>query len=83
MSTEDGRDIQKDLIEYVEHFVEIGAGKKFNPHVTIGIATQDYLKKMLDEKFEAFTFSPAGASVYHLGNFGTARKKLKSWELNP
>jgi hypothetical protein len=38
---------------------------------------------MLDEKFEAFTFSPVGVSVYHLGNFGTARKKLKSWELKP
>ena len=36
---------------------------------------------MLDEKFEAFTFSPSGASVYHLGNFGTARKLLHSWEL--
>jgi hypothetical protein len=49
--------------------------------VTIGLASQDHLKKMLDEKFEAFTFSPAEASVYHLGNFGTARKLLKSWEL--
>ena len=51
--------------------------------MTIGLASQDYLKKLLDEKFEAFTFSPAGASVYHLGNFGTARKKLKGWELKP
>jgi hypothetical protein len=42
-----------------------------------------YLKKMLDGRFEAFTFSPTGASVYDLGNFGTARKKLKSWELKP
>jgi len=47
----------------------------------IGLASQDYLKKMLDEKFEPFTFSPAKASVYHLGNFGTARKLLHSWEL--
>jgi hypothetical protein len=44
---------------------------------------RDDLKKMLEEKFEPFTFSPTGASVYHLGNFGTARKKLKSWELKP
>jgi hypothetical protein len=49
--------------------------------VSIGIASQDYLKEMLGEKFEAFTFSPAGVAVYHLGNLGTARKKLKSWEL--
>ena len=36
---------------------------------------------MLEEKFETFTFSPARAAVYHLGNFGTAREKLESWEL--
>jgi hypothetical protein len=57
------------------------SGKNFKPHVTISVAPPDDLKKMCDEKFEAFTFSPAGAAVYHLGNFGTARKKLKSWEL--
>jgi hypothetical protein len=52
----------------VKAFVPNETGKKFNPHVTIGLATRDYLKKMLDEKFEAFTFSPEGAAVYHLGN---------------
>ena len=83
MSTENGRDIQKFLIEYVGDFVKIAAGKKFNPHVTIGVGTISYLKKMLAEPFEAFTFSPAGASVYQLGSFGTARKELKSWELKP
>jgi hypothetical protein len=49
----------------------------------VGIATQAYLKEMLAEPFSDFTFSPVGASVYHLGNFGTARKKLKTWELKP
>ena len=67
----------------METHVPKESGTKFNPHVTIGIATKVYLDKMLDEKFEAFTFSPAAASVYHLGNFGTARTKLKSWELRP
>ena len=42
---------------------------------------EEYLKRLLDEKFEAFTFSPAGVSVYQLGNFGTARTKLKGWDL--
>ena len=36
---------------------------------------------MLAEPFDVFTFSPASASVYQLGNFGTARKELKA--LNP
>jgi hypothetical protein len=35
------------------------------------------------EPFDAFTFSPVALSVYQLGNFGTARKKLKAWELKP
>ena len=64
-------------------YVPDASGKNFKPHVTVGVAPPEDLKKMLDEKFEAFTFSPAGASVYHLGNFGTARKKLKGWELKP
>ena len=83
MSTVKGRDIQKALIEYVANFVKIGAGKKFNPHVTIGVGTEVYLKKMLAEPFEAYTFSPAGASVYQLGAFGTARKELKALALTP
>jgi 2'-5' RNA ligase len=78
MSTENGRDIQEFLVGYVANFGEIGAGKKFNPHVTIGVGTEAYLKEMLAEPFEAFTFSPAGASVYQLGTFGTARKELKA-----
>jgi len=42
--------------------------------VTIGLATQDYSKRMLDEKFGGFNFSPVGA-ISHLGNFGTARNQ--------
>ena len=83
VTTKEDPEINQPTIDYVTKFVPEGTGKKFNPHVTIGLAPQDYLKKMLDEKFEAFTFSPVGASVYHLGNFGTAREKLKSWELKP
>jgi hypothetical protein len=80
VTTKEAPDVNQPTIDYVAKFVPNETGKKFNPHVTIGIASQDYLKKMLDEKFETFTFSPVGASVYHLGNFGTARKKLKGWE---
>jgi hypothetical protein len=78
-----GRDIQKSLIEYVAHFVGIAAGKRFNPHVTIGVGTERYLNKMLAEPFPSFTFSPVGASVYQLGTFGTARKELKALTLAP
>ena len=36
-SDEGGRDIQPFLIGYVENFVRDAAGKRFNPHVTIGV----------------------------------------------
>ena len=83
VTTKEEPDINQPTIDYVATFVPHETGKKFNPHVTIGLATQDDLKKLLDEKFEPFTFSPVGVSVYHLGNFGTAKKKLKSWEFKP
>jgi len=83
MSTEDGKDIQGSLLNYVADFVTIAAGKKFNPHVTIGVGTETYLNDMLAAPFDAFTFSPAGASVYQLGSFGTARKELKALVLTP
>ena len=80
-STEGGRDIQPGLIDYVANFVTVAAGKKFNPHVTIGVASQTYLDKMFTEPFEAFMFSPVGAVVYQLGTFGTARKELQTFPL--
>lgn len=80
VTTKDDPDINQPTLDYVEDFVPHETGKKFNPHVTIGIAPQEYLKQMLDEKFDDFTFSLTGAGVYHLGNFGTAREELKSWD---
>jgi hypothetical protein len=81
VTTKEAPDINQATIDWVEKFVPDQIGKKFIPHVTIGMASEDFLKKLVGEKFEAFTFSPTGVSLYHLGNFGTARKKLKAWEL--
>jgi hypothetical protein len=82
-STEDGRDIQKSLIGYVANFVTDAAGKHFNPHVTIGVGPENYLNEMLAQPFASFTFTAAGASVYQLGTFGTARKELRALTLTP
>jgi hypothetical protein len=51
--------------------------------VTIGVGTETYLNKMLAEPFPSFTFLAAGASVYQLGTFGTARKELRALTLTP
>jgi hypothetical protein len=70
------------LIDYVSMFVEKSSGEHFSPHVTTGIAPRDYLDRMLAEPFESFTFSPAGAAVYQLGQFGTAAKKLHEFRMS-
>jgi hypothetical protein len=83
VTTPDDPVIDPQLIEYVSTFVPNSSGEHFSPHVTTGIAPQTYLDKLLAEPFEAFTFSPAGAAVYQLGQFGTAAKELKKFDLKP
>ena len=46
------------------------------------IDTIDYLDALLAAPFPTFTFSVVGASIYQFGNFGTAMKKLHSFELS-
>ena len=83
VTTADDPIINPALIDYVSDFVPKSSGEHFNPHVTTGVAPREYLDKMLAEPFEKFSFSPAGAAVYQLGQFGTASKKLKEWDLKP
>jgi hypothetical protein len=56
-------------------------GEHYSPHVTIGVGTVDYLNALLAAPFPTFTFSAVGISVYQLGNFGTAAKLLRPFEL--
>jgi hypothetical protein len=81
VTTPDDRVIDPYLIEYVSTFVPKSSGERFNPHVSTGLAPKTYLDKLLAEPFEAFNFSPSGAAVYQLGQFGTAAKKLKGFDL--
>jgi len=82
-STQQGRDIQEFLVQYVATFVPAASGENFNPHVTTGAGPQTYLDEMMAEPFEAFIFSPVGASVFQLGTFGTAQRKLAALTLTP
>jgi hypothetical protein len=78
VTTPQDPDIVPLLIPYVAEFVPKHSGDHYAPHVTIGIGTIDFLNSMVAAPFEDFTFSPVGASVYHLGNYGTAMTKLHS-----
>jgi hypothetical protein len=80
-TTPEEPDVNEATMDYTRVFVPDHSGKNYLPHVTVGLAPIDYLNAMLAEPFDAFTFSPESASVYQLGNYGTARKKLKALDL--
>jgi hypothetical protein len=83
VTTPGDRVIDPALIDYVAKFVPGNCGEHFSPHVTTGLAPRTYLDKLLQEPFESFAFSPAGAAIYKLGQFGTAAEKLKGIKLKP
>ena len=76
-------EINAGVIPYVAGFVPDHTGKNYSPHVSVGVGTIDTLDKLLAEPFDAFTFSPVSASIYQLGDFGTARKKLGDLTVKP
>jgi len=70
-----------DIVPYVETFVPKATGPNYFPHVTAGVATEEFVKKLKAEPFEAVTFHPAGVAIYQLGNFGPASTKPKERDL--
>ena len=78
VTTPQDPDIVPQLLPYVAEFVPKHSGDHYVPHVSIGVGVTDFLNSMAATPFDNFTFSPVGASVYHLGNYGTAMKKLHS-----
>jgi hypothetical protein len=81
VTTPEDPNIVAPLIPYVAAFVRDHRGDHFTPHVTVGIGTIAFWDAMLAEPFDTFTFSPVGASVYHLGNYGTAMTLLHTFKL--
>jgi hypothetical protein len=72
----DGKEITAGTKEYVNAFVPEHSGVKYNPHVTIGLAREDFLKVLLAKPYNSFRFKSVSVSIYQLGDFGTAQKKL-------
>lgn len=83
VTTPENPEVLPALITYVSDFVPKHSGANYEPHVSTGIASREYLDRMLAEPFEPFTFSPAGAAIYHLGPYGTAAKQLRELPVKP
>jgi len=65
-----------ETIGWVKTFVPKSSGENYVPHVTVGVANEDFVKRMKAEPYEPFTFKADGVAIYQLGNFGTAAKML-------
>jgi len=74
----DGTPVNEGVVPYVNGFVPQHIGKDYGPHVTIGLGKEDFVEQMKAAPYTPFTFKVAGVSVYHLGDFGTATRKLWS-----
>lgn len=74
-----GQTINIPTIAYVKEFVPKASGANYLPHITTGMGPMDVLSKIEAEPLKPVTFSPAKVSIYHLGNFGTARTRLWTW----
>lgn len=72
----DGTPVAGPSADYVNGFIPNHSGAKYNPHVTIGLAEESFLKELLARPFNSFTFKSPSVSIYHLGDFGTAQIKL-------
>jgi len=82
VTTPDDPEINQPTLDYVGAFAQVAAGERFNPHVTVGLASRAELDALLAEPFREFTFSLSSAAAYQLGNFGTASRLLHAWDLH-
>lgn len=72
----DGTPIAAGFSDYVNGFITDHSGVNYNPHVTIGLAHEDFLNELIAKPYNKFSFKCESVSIYHLGDFGTARTKL-------
>ena len=70
-------------IAYVESFVSEHTGPRYEPHVTVGIGRVSTLERLKRASFEPFAFVPPSVAAYQLGDFGTARRSIVDWALQP
>jgi 2'-5' RNA ligase len=72
----DGGAIGQPTVDYVNTFVGLRTGMNYNPHLTVGIGTRGFVDTLKAEPFEAFTVRAVSVSLYQVGDYGVAQRKL-------
>jgi hypothetical protein len=63
-------------VDYVNNFVGAHTGLNYHPHLTVGIGTRAFVDALKAEPFEPFTVRAVSVSLYQIGDFGVAQRKL-------
>ena len=72
----DGDVISNETIDYVSKFSNGRTGPNYQPHLTLGIGTSDFVEALVAESFEPFTIQTTSVSLYQIGDYGVAQTKL-------
>ena len=72
----DGGAISQPTVEYVNNFVGARSGMNYHPHLTVGIGVRDFVDDLKAEPFETFPVRAISVSIYQLGDYGVAQKKI-------
>lgn len=72
----DGGAISQPTVDYVNTFVGLRTGMNYQPHLTVGLGTRDFVDSLKAEPFAPFTVGVTALSLYQVGDFGVAQKKL-------
>jgi hypothetical protein len=72
-----GTPIGQPTVDYVRHFVGPRTGANYHPHLTVGIGQRDFVDALKAEPFEAFPVRAVSVSLYQLGDYGVAARKLR------
>jgi 2'-5' RNA ligase len=72
----DGEAIGQPTVDYVNGFLSSRTGMNYYPHLTVGIGTGDFVDALKAESFETFTVRAVSVSLYQVGDYGVAQRKL-------
>ena len=72
----DGGEIGQATVDYVKGFIAASTGQNYNAHLTVGIGTNGFIDALKAEPFKGFPVQADSLSMYHLGDYGVAQRKL-------
>ena len=72
----DGGAIGQATVDYVKGFIAASTGQNYNAHLTVGIGTNGFIDALKAEPFKGFPVQAVSLSMYHLGDYGVAQRKL-------